>query len=460
MFRYFLHVSPRDWPRLVHTCRKWRHIVFASQRALRLRLFCTHGTPVQRSLDCWPALPIVVQYGGSLELDPPAPEDEENIMAALKQSNRVISINLIVTTPLQERLSTIESPFSELEDLVLLSHNSVRRLTHPSGFRPGQWGTRLRSLHLTRIDFLELPQILYSSRDLVDLQLHEVIYSSQYSTEVLMNAFSGMTQLRSLSLHILPPSGYNHLLIFLPPKKRVALPSLTRFDFQGISDFLKGLVAGIDAPRLKDIEVTCTNKSIPDSHLSVLFGFIDRIKMHKSPRRADILSSEHNITISLTQPRVRTCLRLRLLCGEPLTVQLSSMAQICIQFSALLFNVEDLRINAKQLSRQGGPYNESWLETVNIFIGGKWLKVSGNLSNDVVNSLHPQHSTSRWRESVLPALHVLQPEPFHASLGEAIVSLMIPWCMPWRPFGHLIAVEGEQVLHPGELRSTGTVYNQ
>ena len=452
MFRYFLHVSPRDWPRLVHTCRKWRHIVFASQRALRLRLFCTHGTPVQRSLDCWPALPIVVQYGGSLELDPPAPEDEENIMAALKQSNRVISINLIVTTPLQERLSTIESPFSELEDLVLLSHNSVRRLTHPSGFRSGRWGTRLRSLHLTRIDFLELPQLLYSSRDLVDLQLHEVLYPLNFSTEVLMNAFSGMTQLRSFSLHILPPSHTNYFSTIFAPRKRVALPSLTRFDFQGTTDFLKGLVAGIDALHLGVIEVTCVNESNSDSDLSILFRFIDRIKMCKSLHRADILSSEYDITLSLTQPRGHTCLLLRLLCGKPLTVQLFSMAQICIQFSALLFNVEDLRINVKQL---GGPYNESWLEAVNLFIGAKWLKISGNLSSDVVNSLHPQHSTSRWRESLLPALHVLQPEPCHTSLREAIVSLMTPWRR--RRFGHLIAVGDEQVLHPGELRSTGTV---
>jgi hypothetical protein len=70
--------------RLVHICRKWRRIVFfASQRALRLRLFCTHGTPVLTTLDWWPALPIVVEYGGSPTLDPPAPEDEDNIVVAL-----------------------------------------------------------------------------------------------------------------------------------------------------------------------------------------------------------------------------------------------------------------------------------------------------------------------------------------------------------------------------------------
>ena len=433
-------VSPRDWPGLVHTCRKWRHIVFTSQRALRLRLFCTHGTPVQKSLDCWPALPIVVQYGGSLELDPPAPEDEANIMAALKQSDRVISINLTVTATLQTMLSTIESPFSELEDLCLLSQDSVRCLTQPSGLRSGQWGTRLRSLRLTRITFLELTQLLYSSRNIVDLQLHEVLYLSDFSTEALMNAFSGMTQLRSLSLHFLPAT--YHFPTFFQSGKRVALPSLTRFDFRGISNFLNGLVSAVDAPRLGDIEVTCVNESISDSDLSALFEFIDRIKMHESPRRADIIFSEHDITISFTRPGVRTCLLLKLLC-EPLTVQISSMARICIQFSAFLSNVEDLRINAKQRSTHDA-YHESWLESVNLFIGGKWLKVSGNLSSDIVNSLHPQHYRGQ-RETGLR----------HVSLMEAIASLMTPWRLS---SGHPISVEHEQVLHPG--RATGTVYNQ
>ncbi|KAH9043476.1 hypothetical protein EDB83DRAFT_2553967, partial [Lactarius deliciosus] len=88
IFRYYLDVFPQHWPRLVHICRRWRRIVFASQQALHLRIICTHGTPVLKTLDCWPAIPIVVKYGGSVDLDPPAPEDEDNILAALKQSDR------------------------------------------------------------------------------------------------------------------------------------------------------------------------------------------------------------------------------------------------------------------------------------------------------------------------------------------------------------------------------------
>jgi hypothetical protein len=446
---------------LVHTCRKWRLIVFASPRLLHLQLFCTHGTPVQKSLDCWPALPIVVRYGGSPALSLPVPEDEDDIMAALKQSDRVISISLTITTSLQERLATIERPFSELEDLVLLSRDSVRCLILPSGFQSGDsgpWGTRLRSLHLTRITFSALLQLLYSSRNLVDLQLHEILYPSSFSTEALSGIFSGMTQLRSLSLHFLPPT--KHFSVLSPSRKRVALPSLTRFDFRGITNFLKDFVATIDAPRLGDIEVTFVNGSISAlSDLSILIEFINRIKMHKSPRRADILSSEHDLTISLIQPGVPTCLRLKLSC-EPLSMQLSSMARICVQFSAFLLNVEDLSIKAQRQSRQEDDlYSKQWLKTINVFIGVKWLQVTGNLSKNIVQCLQPLVRPLRRDKLVLPALqklYVTRPGPYHAPSREAVLSFMTSR----RLSGHPITVEYENVWNISELSGTGVAHNQ
>ncbi|KAH9968522.1 hypothetical protein BGW80DRAFT_1337992, partial [Lactifluus volemus] len=38
--------GPWKWHRLVHVCRRWRHIIFDSPRSLDLQLFCTYGTPV------------------------------------------------------------------------------------------------------------------------------------------------------------------------------------------------------------------------------------------------------------------------------------------------------------------------------------------------------------------------------------------------------------------------------
>ncbi|KAH9171627.1 hypothetical protein EDB89DRAFT_1079496 [Lactarius sanguifluus] len=200
IFRHYLDASPRFWPRLVHICRKWRHIVFSSQQTLHLRLFCTHGTPVLKALDCWPALPIVMTYGGPPALDPPVPKDEKNIMAALKRSDRVISISLTVTRSLLAKMFKIKKTFSELEELFLLSRDNIQ-VTLPSAFL---WGPRLRRLHLTGIDFPEPLRHLSSSGNLVDIRLHGISNSGFLSSKALTNTLSEMARLQSLLLKPIP----------------------------------------------------------------------------------------------------------------------------------------------------------------------------------------------------------------------------------------------------------------
>ena len=341
IFRYFLDVSPRDWPRLVHTCRKWRRIALASQGALRLRLFCTHGTPVQKTLHFWPALPIVVEYGGLPTLVPPVLEDEDNIIAALKQSDRVISISLTVTSSLMEKLSAVEKPFSELQDLVLLSRDG-EPLTLPSTFWCGQ---RLRRLHSTGIAFPALLQPFYStsSTNLIDLQLHDAFLPWKFSPVILKNVLSKMTQLRSLSLHfssITLPIANSHFPLLRhqePSQERVILSVLTRVNYRGSIEYLRRIVAMIDAPSLEDIEITSDNPVLP---LPEFKTFINRIEMYRSFRVEHILSSEPAISISLTQPGAPTRLSLQVF-YKPLCRQILPMTQINFNFSPFLFKDEE-----------------------------------------------------------------------------------------------------------------------
>jgi hypothetical protein len=203
IFRQYLDVTPRLWPILTHVCRRWQQVILGSPLGLQLRLYCTYGTPVLKNLDFWPPLPLVINYGGSPMLDPPTPEDDDNIIAAFKQSDRINSITLTLTNSLLEKLSTIPESFSELEELVLLSQDNLH-LTLPNAFR---WGTRLQTLHVTRITIPALPQLLSSSTDLVDLQLHEIPMAGYFSPQAFSNVLSGASHLRSLSLHFLsfPP---------------------------------------------------------------------------------------------------------------------------------------------------------------------------------------------------------------------------------------------------------------
>ena len=435
IFCYFLDESPESWLTLMHTCPKWRRIVVASQRHLQLQLFCAHAAPVLKTLDCWPTLPIVVQYGGSPTLDPPVTEDEDNIVAALKQSDRVTSISLTVTRSLLKKLSAIKRPFTALEDLVLVSQDGVQ-LTLPNTF---QWSPRLRCFRSTRVVFPSLLQLLYSSKNLVDLHLHEVLHPSVFPPEVLTNAFSGMVKLRSLSLHFL--SIIIHINLLPTSEERVVLPALTRFNYTGRAEYLEGLVSRMDAPLLGDIKLTFLNIAVPD--LSELRKFTDRIGTHNSHHQADIIACQLGISVYLTQPGDSTCLRFQS-SRKSLSEQLYFLSRICIQFSALLLNVEDLRITAQRPLGEGDiRCSAKWLEPIKSCRSVKWLYVSENIATLIAWSLQLP-----YMKNVLPALHKLciklrirELGPCDSLMRESVVSLIVSRRFSGRP----VAVEYQRI---------------
>jgi hypothetical protein len=404
IFRHYLDATPRSWPTLASVCQRWRQTVFTSPLGLNLRLYCTYGMPVRKVLDCWPALPIIVQYGGFPNLDPPAAEDDDNIIAALKQSGHVSSIGLTVTSSLLEKLTAISEPFSELEELTLLSQDNMQ-LTLPTTFR---WGPRLRTLHSTRIAFPSFPQLLLPSQALVDIQLHEIPSAGYFPADAFANALSDMTQLETLSLHFLslPP---RRNFVGLPPQlgERVVLPALTCLKYRGTSKYLDSFVARIDAPRLGDIDITFFSQPTMDA--SQLGRFIERIEMQASLSQAEVETSADAISISFTNSYTST-LRLQISCKQ-LDWQLSSMAQVCEQFSPFLFRVNNIGINTtRSSSGQDNVDGAQWLEVVRSFGLARGFSVAGELTTDVLCALRPadEGHTTDTTVTVLPALRNLR----------------------------------------------------
>ncbi|KAI9447349.1 hypothetical protein BJY52DRAFT_1311880 [Lactarius psammicola] len=337
-------------------------------------------------------------------------------MAALKQSNRVSSISLTITDSLLPKFVTIEGPFPELEELDLLSQDNVE-LTLPSIF---QWGPRLRSLHLTRIAIPMLPQ-LSSSTNLVDLHLYEIPSAGIISPEAFANALSGMTKLRSLSFHFL--SLPRDLLASPPsPGVRIVLPTLTCLKYRGISEYLDSFVARIDAPYLADIDITFDQSTMMDA--LQLSQFIDRIEMQRSPRQADIVSSQSAISIRFTHPGATTRLGLRVPCTE-FDWQLFSMAQILNQFSHFLFRVENLGINTTEApSGQVNVGSEEWLDLIHAFGGATEFRVASELATDILRALPADGEYP----TVLPTLRSLRlrgPLSMFGPLWDAVHSLTI-----------------------------------
>jgi hypothetical protein len=405
VFHCYLSVSPQLWPTLAWVCQRWRHTIFTSPLGLNLRLHCTYGTPVLKTLDCWPVLPIAIQYGGVPNLDAPAPEDDDNIIAALKQSDRVRIISLTITSSLLEKLSAISEPLVDLEELALLSRDNVQ-LTLSSTFR---WGSRLRTLHSTRIAFPSFPQLLSPCHDLVDLQLHEIPIVGYFSPEAFANALSGMTQLRSISLHFLSfPRRRSY--VALPPMagERIVFPTLTRLKYRGSSKYLDSFVSRIDAPVLEDIDITFFCQPTMDA--SQLGRFIERTELQTSLDQADVEASADAISISFTNSRASTtCLRLQVSCKQA-DWQLSCMAQICDQFSPFLFRVNDLGIFTTQSpSEYDEVGDENWLEFVLPFGGVEEFHLAGGLTTRILRALY---SADEGNATVLPALrHICVDDP-------------------------------------------------
>ena len=425
IFCFYQVFSPLHWHRLAHVCRQWRYIVFASPRCLNLRLYCNPGTPVLKTLDCWPALPIVVQYSGCQIVDSPTSEDEDNVVAALKHSDRICSISLIVTRSLLKKLGTSVHSFPELEDLVLLCRSDPY-MPFPPNFR---WGTCLRSLNLTGISLSTLPQLLSASPNLVDLQLHDIISTRQRFPQNFASFLSGMTLLQSLSLHFHVLN--THLDTHPFSEERIVFPALTHIKIRGLkSDYLNSFVAQIDAPHLADIEIMLIYQHNID--VSPFMQFVDRIEKQKSHSRADILSSGCAISMTLSEPQ--SCSRIKMgICCRDLAEQFSSMTRICNDFSQSLLGVRDLRIETTQKPsrRYGGDGTtvENWLELIRWFGGAGRLHVAGDseLMADILRALRPlRHRFGEFTSGALPALtniYVIGPRSMSGLLQDIVQSI-------------------------------------
>ena len=388
IFRQYLDAFPQSWLTLVSVCQKWRQIIFTSPRGLNIRLHCTYKTPVLKALCLWPpGLPITIQYGGAPNLDPPAPEDDNNIIAALKQSGRVSSISLTVTSSLREKLSAISEPFTQLEDFVLFSQDTPQ-LNFPSSFHLGPC---LRTVHMSRIAIPSIPRLLSPSQFLVDIQLHEIPITGYFSPDAFVNALSGTTQIRSLSLHFLSlPPRRNYLRLPPPPGERIVLPALICLKYRGTSKYLDSFVARIDAPHLGEINIIFFYQPTIDA--SQLGQFIERTEIHALRFVAKVETSADSISISFARSTASTDsppLRLQISCKR-LDWQLSCMAQVCDRISPFLSRVITLGINtAQSLGGKNDGNSEPWLDLLRSFkfSGVECFSVDSEVTTDILRVL-------------------------------------------------------------------------
>ena len=398
--------GPWKWHRLAHVCQRWRSLVFASPRRLELRLVYTYKNPVRKTLDFWPDLPIAISFPiVSRRL---APEDENNVIVALKHSERICELDLTIAKALWSKSDvSMRAPFPALEHLRLRSQDKIRQLVLPEQFLGGST-PRLRDIHLTSIAFPTLPMHLLSAEALVSLQLEDIPSTGYFSPEQFANGLSVTTRLEILKIHFLPPNSHERNMDALP-QSRVILSVLTELEFKGNSEYIEDLVSRIDAPALEQLNLVFFEQltfGIPR-----LSRFIHRTKELRSPCHASILLSEEEITIthhSQCRSSDSGKFYLQISCDE-LERLLPLLIHVSRQLSDLLSSVERLSIEGFILLSSWLEREEmdptQWLEFFRPFRGVKRFDVTGALIQSIASAL--ERTTGEMARIVLPALRDL-----------------------------------------------------
>ncbi|KAH9169987.1 hypothetical protein EDB89DRAFT_2244339 [Lactarius sanguifluus] len=264
------------WHLLVHVCRRWRQIIFASPRRLHLEILCTDGTPVRKNLGIWPAIPIVMQYGLQ-DWDTITFDDEDNIIAALEHPDRICRARLYVTESQLGRITAVmQEPFPVLTCLSLYicisEDENVPVGVIPSGFLAGS-APRLQEIELDGIPFPALPTLLLSASDLVTLRLCDTPTIGYISPEVMVAHLAALPKLKLLDIEFKSDSLPGRTL--LPLMTRTVLPALKHSVFC-VCEYSEDFLARIDAPQLCCIEIYYVDEAVVDFAVPQLTDFINR----------------------------------------------------------------------------------------------------------------------------------------------------------------------------------------
>ena len=244
-------VRGRWWYKLAHVCERWRYLLFGSAPYLGISLVCTYGTPVADMLAHSPHLPLFIDYCKDLNI---TAEDEEQIISALKQRDRVSRVRLIAK--LQKLIVTMDEEYPILEYLIVVPSPGDTNTT--SIFSETFQAPHLRHLALEGMALPKGSRLLTSAVGLVTLCLVMHHPSTYFHPNTLLQWISFLPQLETLVIRFSRPvhkRDVERQLMHTPITTPVTLPNLHYFRFDGVSTYSEALVRQITTPRLEHIEI-------------------------------------------------------------------------------------------------------------------------------------------------------------------------------------------------------------
>ena len=409
-----------EWHILVHVCQRWRHITFASPLRLNLRISCTYGTPVRKSLGIWPTFPIIIGYEGWDRYEHHhglRPTDEDNIIAALEHPSRVCEVRLRGSGPSLGRIARVmQEPFPALTHLTIVSADG-NALVLPSQFL-GRSAPCLQDLRLHGIPFPAL-SILLSASNLITLIISNIPQSGYISPEAMVSGLATLTRLRILSIGFRSPNSRPHQ-IRLPPTTRAVFPALTSFLFHGVREYLEDFAAGIDAPQLHKISIYYFNQLV-DFDVPQLSRIIDHSEALKRPTHCRIVPGYEFISFEVCEPDVYIDICIKC---EGIDWQVSHLTQALSRTSFVPSNIVHLTLDTYVGPSKLIPENVDdveWLQLLNLFSSVQTLIVPKQLARHISRALEVIANGVTATE-VLPALDMLYLEEQSASSIDKFIA--------------------------------------
>ena len=401
-----------SWQALVHVCRHWRDLVFASPYRLNLRLYCTPVTTARMSLNIWPALPLLILAN---EGDP-----VNNVIAPLEHNDRIRHVEVVLgpytTREIETLWTAMQVPFPELTALRLGRGDSSSVPILPDSFLGGSV-PRLRYLGLTSIPFPGIPKLLLSATHLVQLRLTNIPHSGYISPEAMVTCLSPLTSLEVLHLNFESPQSGPDLETqppFLPT--RFVLPTLEQLWFKGANEYLEEFLARIDAPQVYTLSIAFFNDI--DYSTSELIQFISRTPKLGVYNEAWFIFHSCEAQVGL-RPQLKSSdhrmVTIRILC-QVLNWQFSSLTQVCALSFRLLLTMENLYIYEEQYPRlewKDDIEDTDWLDLLHPFSAVKNLYLSRQIAPRIAPAL--QELTGERTTEVFSALQNIFLEGFQSS---------------------------------------------
>ena len=406
------------WQSLIHVCRRWRNIVFESPRRLNLKLYCTPKTRAKDTLDVWPALPLIIVDILALS--------SSNITAALGQNKRVREVDLRIRSwQLEEVLAPMQVPFPELTDLQLWSYGETPPVI-PDSFLGGS-APRLRSLTLHSIPFPGLPKLLLSATRIVELHLYGIPHSGYFSPQAIVDPLSVLSNLETLHLEFQSPQSRPNWEIQSLSSPKSILPSLAKFRFCGVTEYLEQLVTHVDTPQLYQMEIIFFNQISFDCPRLARFIYCTPRLMALDEAHVQFDNSTASVTLGTrTSKFISGFLRIDISFREP-NRQLSSIEQICNSCFYPLSAVEDLYIDHRYLVWMNEAIEDTlWLQLLLPFTAVKNLFLSKDIAPGIADAL--RELVGHRITEVLPSLQNIfvnwleQSGSFQETIGQFVVA--------------------------------------